>query len=225
MMQSMPIRMACPYCMLSERGYHFFSPLLASYGQPCVYHLQFLQWPVSGEKNQFSEDAEDWHLSQFWYDDATSEKLATEAVEQSAGSLIGCISTPSVFKAIKRLFPAQAVYLLEYDQRFSRYGDAFIPYDYSEPLNVPAHLHHSLQVVVADPPYISEECQSKTVETIRLVASPTAKIIINTGRVMEPLLAAGVANLRLCSWRPRHKRHLGNEFCCFANYESSVLGS
>jgi hypothetical protein len=41
---------------------------------------------------------EDWQLSQFWYDEATSEKLAREILNNSdANSIVCCISSPTAY--------------------------------------------------------------------------------------------------------------------------------
>jgi len=51
---------------------------------------------------------EDWNLSQFWYDDQTSEILAKACV-QGAGLTghIACISAPTAYVAIKSIFLKQ----------------------------------------------------------------------------------------------------------------------
>ena len=55
------------------------------------------------DMNSFNED---WNLSQFWYDDETSKKLA-EICVKAAGEKgkIACISAPSAFVAIRKHFP------------------------------------------------------------------------------------------------------------------------
>lgn len=46
--------------------------------------------------------AEDWQLSQFWYDDATAETLARLALKHAGSDgLILCISAPTAFAKIK----------------------------------------------------------------------------------------------------------------------------
>lgn len=65
----------------------------------------------SSDMKAFSED---WNLSQFWYDEKTSETLAKLCIEgaNSAGK-IACLSAPSAYVAIKKHFPeAQGTYLL-----------------------------------------------------------------------------------------------------------------
>lgn len=59
-------------------------------------------------------------LSQFWYTEETSEILAQEALEHSNGGKVACVSTPSVFKALKKKGERLTdIYLLEYDKRFA----------------------------------------------------------------------------------------------------------
>ena len=70
--------------------------------------------------------------------------------------------------------------LLEYDKRFEVYGDSFCYYDYNKPLNLPEKLvENSFGLVVADPPFLSEECLRKTAQTVKYLASD--KIILCTG--------------------------------------------
>jgi hypothetical protein len=54
-------------------------------------------------------------------------------------------------------------HLLEFDERYSARGD-FSRYDYNAPGDVPPALHGAFDVVVADPPYLAEECFLKTSE-------------------------------------------------------------
>ena len=70
--------------------------------------------------------------------------------------------------------------LLEYDRRFEIYGEGFVFYDYNEPLSLPEKLvEHSFDMVVADPPFISEECLRKMAQTVSFLAK--GKILLCTG--------------------------------------------
>ncbi|XP_056417691.1 EEF1A lysine methyltransferase 1 [Hyla sarda] len=161
---------------------------------------------------------EDWQLSQFWYSDKTALSLAKEAIEASGkNGRIVCVSAPSVYQKLKGLVGDEVtVYLLEYDRRFSVYGDEFIFYDYNNPLDLPEGLQHSFDVVVADPPYLSEECLCKTAQTIEYLSK--GKTLLCTGAVMEDLVAQKLG-LKMCKFIPKHNRSLANEFRCFANYD------
>jgi len=71
------------------------------------------------------------------------------------------------------------VVCLEYDRRFSVFGDSFIFYDYNEPLALPTELKESFDLVVADPPFLSEECLQKTAQTVHFLTR--RKILLCTG--------------------------------------------
>jgi hypothetical protein len=78
--------------------------------------------------------------------------------------------------------------LFEYDKRFSMYGEDFSFYDYKNPLEVKSEYEGFFDLIVADPPYLSQECHIKTGMSIRLMgkdaASGALKLIICTGELM-----------------------------------------
>ena len=94
---------------------------------------------------------------------------------------IACISCPTLYVKLAEIKPADCkTILLEYDRRFEIHGDEFVFYDYKEPLDLPEKLtKHSFDMVVADPPYLSEECLGKTAQTITFLAK--GKILLCTG--------------------------------------------
>lgn len=94
---------------------------------------------------------------------------------------IACVSAPSVYQKLKELDSKDiSACILEYDQRFSVYGTDYIFYDYNNPLNLPKNITaHSFDIVIADPPYLSEECIRKTSETIKYLTK--GKILLCTG--------------------------------------------
>ena len=70
--------------------------------------------------------------------------------------------------------------LLEYDRRFEIYGDGFVFYDYNKPLELPKALQiEPFDLVIADPPFLSEECLRKMAQTIKFLAK--GKILLCTG--------------------------------------------
>lgn len=69
--------------------------------------------------------------------------------------------------------------LFEYDKRFSIHGSDFVFYDYNHPTDLPENHKKQYNIVLADPPFLSEECLTKTTETIKLLAKD--KIILCTG--------------------------------------------
>lgn len=160
---------------------------------------------------------EDWQLSQFWYDDHTASTLAKEALRcVGEKGRIALISCPTLYRPLAKLKgPQNTVHLLEYDKRFSVYGDNFIYYDYNTPLELPAHFKTSYDLIIADPPFLSEECLTKVSSTIRYLSKD--KIILCTGAIMRKL-AEDLLGLKKSNFVPHHKNNLGNEFGCFTNY-------
>lgn len=101
---------------------------------------------------------------------------------------IACISCPTLYRKIKKLQEATSkendhkVILLEHDKRFDCFGEDFLFYDYNEPLNFPEDLKSNFDVVLADPPFLSEECLGKVAESIKYMAKD--KIILCTGKFL-----------------------------------------
>lgn len=187
--------------------------------------------------------AEDWQHSQFWYDDATAEAFAEELCEGATEvTNIAIVSAPSVFVKIQEmkaagLLPAYiSPYLLEYDQRFSVF-DRFVPYDFEQPLKLPADLKHKFDRVFLDPPFLSQDCQTKSALTVRWLlkswssgvtnsgGAANPRLIVTTGeRVAELLgrLYRGVG-MRATNFAVRHRKGLANEFLCYASFQSPRL--
>lgn len=98
---------------------------------------------------------------------------------------IACISAPSVYQKLKQLESTRSdsvsAVLLEFDRRFAAYGDEFVFYDYNNPLCLPEDLlPQSFDIVIADPPYLSEECLSKVALAIKHLTK--GKILLCTGK-------------------------------------------
>ncbi|XP_059540211.1 EEF1A lysine methyltransferase 1 [Myotis daubentonii] len=179
-------------------------------------------YPGGDDKYNVGRIEENWQLSQFWYSQETALRLAKEVTSAAGeGGRVACVSTPSVYQKLRELHREDlAVYLFEYDRRFSIYGEEFIFYDYNNPLDFPVNIaHHSFDIVIADPPYLSEECLRKTSETIKYLTQ--GKILLCTGAVMEEE-ATKLLGVKMCKFIPKHTRTLANEFRCYVNYDSQL---
>ncbi|XP_035532278.1 EEF1A lysine methyltransferase 1 [Morone saxatilis] len=183
---------------------------------------------VSAPSDQFAVGAleEDWRMSQFWYSDETAAQLAEEVIREAGeGGRIACVSAPSVYQKLKQGVvdgsDRVSAVVLEYDRRFAAYGNDFVFYDYNEPLSIAASVApQSFDIVLADPPYLSEECLSKVAQTIKYLSK--GKVLLCTGAIMEKI-AKDLLDVRRCSFLPKHNRQLSNEFRCFVNYPSRLL--
>lgn len=168
--------------------------------------------------------AEDWNLSQFWYDAETSQMLALEAIEQTAAnSRIGCISSPSAFIALSKMeCEDRKINIFEFDCRFNVFP-GFQFYDYNQPLDFAPGMESSFDYLIVDPPFLSKECWLKTAETVRFLSNENTKICICTGKVMKTTILNEL-NCIPTKFEPKHQNGLANEFGCFTNYESIQFG-
>ncbi|XP_037656558.1 EEF1A lysine methyltransferase 1 [Choloepus didactylus] len=178
--------------------------------------------PAGDDKYNIGIIEENWQLSQFWYSQETALRLAEEAIAAAGkGGKIACVSAPSVYQKLRELYREDfSTSVFEYDKRFAIYGEEFVFYDYNNPLDLPEKIAaHSFDIVIADPPYLSEECLRKMSETIKYLTK--GKILLCTGAVMEEE-AVKLLGVRMCKFVPKHTRNLANEFRCYVNYDSGL---
>ncbi|VDD97412.1 unnamed protein product [Enterobius vermicularis] len=187
---------------------------------------------TSKDENNVEEDWQvfvTFQLSQFWYSKETAETLAAECITAvEAGGNIACVSCPTLMEGLVKSERIRSkkllVKLLEYDLRFaSVYPTQFIFYDYKSPLALPEGCCKMFDLIVIDPPFLSDECFIKMAQTVRLLSKSSAtKIILCTGTIMRPMVER-LFKAHQCSFSPSHRRNLANEFACFANYQTSIL--
>ncbi|GAB0094401.1 Protein-lysine N-methyltransferase [Sergentomyia squamirostris] len=181
--------------------------------------LQILQEFLAEKAAAEDNLEENWQLSQFWYDEKTISTLTEACTNISTGEnfKIGLLSCPSLYKKISNAL--RNVYLFEFDERFLNQDQNCIFYDYTKGRENPTlqEFKDFFDLIVADPPFLSEECISKTAEIIFSILKAEGKIILCSGAVVCPW-AEKYLKLELKSWKPKHKRNLGNEFASFANF-------
>ncbi|VDK52964.1 unnamed protein product [Cylicostephanus goldi] len=167
-------------------------------------------------------------MSQFWYAPETARQLCRELIDAVGGNgQIACISCPTLMQYFADIDgygkDKITVRLLEYDHRFEKkFPLEYVPYDYRHPLAIPEELKGVFDVIIADPPFLADECLVKTAQTVRLLARPNAKIILCTGAIMEKM-ADRLLGLHRLKFEPQHANNLSNEFSCFANYDTKYL--
>ncbi|KAL7784137.1 putative N6-adenine methyltransferase domain-containing protein [Trichoderma ceciliae] len=176
--------------------------------------------------------AEDWNESQFWYSENTANTLATELLRDATSDMtIAVVSAPSVFVALKNLLRSRGddekpkLILLEHDNRFGVFPEFFF-YDFQQPVKLPGHLKGTIDRIICDPPFLSEDCQTKAALTVRWLLKsnstrPPPRLIVCTGERMEDLILKLYRPLgvQTTAFEPKHSRGLSNEFYCYANFE------
>ena len=85
--------------------------------------------------------------------------------------------------------------LFEFDERFqAKYPDNYSFFDYNHPDKVEDKLFGLFDLVIADPPFLSDECQLKTAVFARKLLNPNTvrKLILCTGATMEEMVNIGI---------------------------------
>ena len=176
------------------------------------------------------------------------------------------VSAPSVFIQLKNLIvcamasqalkveltyqnsgehPMPTINLLEFDHRFGALKE-FIHYDFNSPFTLPKELRGKFDSIICDPPFLSEECQTKGVQPVRsdrkqptnmrpaamtvrwLSKQPPGKqdasrVIICSGERMDSLIHKVYPGCKTTTFEPTHeKSRLHNEFRCYANFEGDA---
>ena len=205
---------------------HALQALQSFYDEQAQLQKEFTKLQTQAEEQfeRISMDLfkEDWQLSQFWYSQSTADQLADFLASTESNAV--CISAPTAYVALRNKLAngntGKRCFLLEFDSRFQVFSRDFVKYDYKQPLdNMDALLNTDIDVILADPPFLSEECLEKTCMTIRnLNRDGRAKVMICTGAVMEPVLRRLMPDMQMTSFIPQHQNGLSNEFRCFANF-------
>ncbi|VDN02489.1 unnamed protein product [Thelazia callipaeda] len=185
----------------------------------------YLEMDMSSEANV----EENWQLSQFWYSEETASKLSQECTTCIGyEGRIACISCPTLLDHLLKYDCIASgrvkVTLFEYDTRFAtKFPEEFVFYDYRKPLEIPEFYHNAFDLIIIDPPFLSDECLIKIAQTVQFLSRFTGtKILVCTGLVMADLVKK-LFNAHKCEFRPSHKHNLANEFVCYANYDVAVL--
>lgn len=143
--------------------------------------------------------AEDFKMSQFWFDEDSREMLAREALRAPLPDVtaerprrnIALISAPSVWYTVEELRKSEgydaSVVVMEIDHRFeSSMGAEFVYFDYNCVSDIPKELHGTFDYIMCGPPYVSTECVDKYLDAFKLLARhPKSPCSFVLGAILE----------------------------------------
>ncbi|EKE38312.1 hypothetical protein ENUP19_0078G0013 [Entamoeba nuttalli] len=188
----------------------------------------------SVEEPKIDEDGfplidEDWELSQFWYDKATGDRVIdyiANYVNSIENCKVACVSTPSIYRAYirnKEKVPNAEFVLFEYDTRFQVFGINFSFYDYKKPTMLKEEYHHQFDLIIVDPPFLSDECDEKVSHTVEFLGKPkNYQLVFLTGKLAEPYLMKYFPGISLTDVRIEHEHQLQNSFGCFSTKDPLI---
>lgn len=184
----------------------------------------------TGNLTENGDFEENWQLSQFWYNNDTKEKLASvvhhfkeKSTSKEKELRVALLSSPSLYSHVKNV--AENVTLFEFDERFASIGSDFRHFDYNRAIedDYLKEFSETFDLIIADPPFLSEECIEKMGIIVRKISKPSCRTVLCSGYSVRDW-AKRFLNLDICKFEPQHKRNLGNEFSSYANFDlDSVL--
>lgn len=162
-------------------------------------------------------------LSQFWYSEKTINDISAlvgKVVKRE--DQVALLSCPSLYISCKAVHHNTKIF--EFDERFKIWGDDFVKYDFNNAFDE-NYLHEfseKFDLIIADPPFLSDECMQKISFIIKKMLKPNGKILVCSGEVVEKYIVEFLG-LKKCGYNPEHTRNLGNEFSTFSNFDSDYF--
>ncbi|XP_062545883.1 protein-lysine N-methyltransferase CG9154 isoform X2 [Armigeres subalbatus] len=191
---------------------------------------EFLRQKELREKAEETDEGrfeENWQLSQFWYNEETKVNLTRivshfKAMFETDEFRVALLSSPSLYHHVKKV--VNNVTLFEFDQRFASIGQDFKHFDYNRATerDYLEEFRESFDLIIADPPFLSEECIEKMGSIVHKLAKPNCRIVLCSGYAVREW-AKKFLHLDICKFEPQHERNLGNEFASYANFDIDSL--
>lgn len=110
--------------------------------------------------------------------------------------------------------------LFEFDTRFSAIGEDFVYFDYknTESDSIFEIYRRKFDILVADPPFLSEECIIKYSKFIKTLQKDDSNVILCSGQTASKWIEKAL-DLHQCEFQPEHENNLANQFGCYANFD------
>lgn len=178
------------------------------------------------------ENLENPNFNQYWYGpetiDAMVEEIRLLAANRSADESLGrplrvaCVSTPSVHFALDQSSNLEST-LFEWDSKLVRQaGDHGVMWDYSDPAVWPEGRFGMFDLVVMDPPFITEEV-IRAYSTFALkLADPKASgyYIFSSIAENEEMINAALPGCKAVPFKP-YIKNLVYQYSFYCNFAPS----
>ncbi|DBB12443.1 TPA: hypothetical protein ACH3X3_005248 [Trebouxia sp. C0006] len=110
--------------------------------------------------------------------------------------------------------------LFDLDKQWSSEPN-FVVYDFNNPEDIPANIHHTFDCIVIDPPFITHEVWRQYAAAAKLLLTPEGRILLSTipenDSFLKKLLGVDMQN-----FKPSIPR-LVYQYCIYVNYSSELL--
>mmetsp|Transcript_5369 Transcript_5369/g.11800 ORF Transcript_5369/g.11800 Transcript_5369/m.11800 type:complete len:264 (+) Transcript_5369:59-850(+) len=171
------------------------------------------------------ETAENSDLNQYWYSKNTIETICDairECFSISEGTRVAFISTPSLFFSLSLKEREQSA-LFDFDTSWESCSGYHF-YDYKDPANVKEECLGVFDLVVIDPPFITQSVWENYAITAKLLAKgdTSEQRIIATTVNENDILMKDLFGCKPAAFQPSIP-HLVYQYSVFTNFPSSAL--
>jgi len=166
-------------------------------------------------------------MNQYWYSAHTIDVMVSEI--EAHATRAAFLSTPSVYFSLPRDSAVRKESVVfDFDEQFGQDAKLldpaknFVRFDFNAVEALPAHLHHSFDYAVCDPPFITELVWEKYAQAIRALLKPDGgKMLLSTIPENAAMLADKLG-CRPCAFRPSIP-NLVYQYDFFTNYDLELL--
>ncbi|GAA5970107.1 hypothetical protein JCM8115_001242 [Rhodotorula mucilaginosa] len=170
---------------------------------------------------------EDWQLSQFWYSASFATRFSRFLYSLcTPQTRIAFLSCPTAYIGFQHENTLPDAWLWEYDTRFKLVaGDKFVHYNLEEPEQYPEELRGTVDIAIADPPFLNEVTNRYFATTLQSLLKPDGKLILLTSTSVSSILPKvysepPIGPLRRTTMEVEHAGgRLQNDFACWASWD------
>eukprot|EP00985_Skeletonema_marinoi_P010226 scaffold4824_cov193-Skeletonema_marinoi.AAC.5 len=174
-----------------------------------------------------SKTDENGDLNQYWYSEKTCHVLCAAVKESMSlkGARVAFLSTPSLFFSLDEEDREQCV-LFDFDRSLSlgSCSNQFEFYDYNNPTNLDSKLHGKFDVIVIDPPFISQSVWENYATTAALLGVKDGAHIICTTVEQNEGLMERLFKCKVMNFQPSIPK-LIYQYNTYANFQSATLST
>mmetsp|Transcript_23689 Transcript_23689/g.21052 ORF Transcript_23689/g.21052 Transcript_23689/m.21052 type:complete len:159 (+) Transcript_23689:52-528(+) len=144
-----------------------------------------------------------------------------EQVEKNSKDGCAFLSTPSIYFSLKDKEIKAKSKVFDFDEEFGKKDPScFVKYDFNKVEEIPEELKGTFDMVVIDPPYITEEVWAKYAEASRFLLKEGGLILGSTIDENEEMLK-NMLGLHRTTFRPSIP-NLVYQYSFYVNYEDDA---
>lgn len=219
-------------CKLLHRHFQTWTSSFSWLPRVCFEYFYFPTMAAAPKNSFLLRNREKAEFNQYWYSPSTISVFVQDIQEHSGNGRVAFLSTPSIFfsldsEEVKQnsvlfdvrwfsFFLQLSVSKIQTSCLFSQFDEGlarnaagrFVKYDFNNLDTIPAEMHHTFDLAVIDPPFITEEVWIKYADAIKLLlkTSDSGQINVRLSASMYDFSSSWLASsdigeyMEFCLW-------------------------